>query len=158
MALPDNVTINSLKTVLGDKVDWRALEAGKRRAAAYKDGTGGAFSQAETSCGAYDQEWSDFVKKCWDDSTRESERKSDERWCPTEKRYVRIRWLEQKMSDILQYMRVAGAAKFDGFTISWGEMSQMMPKFVRRPGRQTCMCRYHMEFQEFCDAIRRCVQ
>ena len=155
MALPDNVTINSLKVALGNAVDWRALEAGKRRAEAFKDGTGGAFQPEESTSGGYDPEWEAFVKRCWNDCTRESERKSDERWCSMEKRHNRIRWLEQRLSGILQYIRVAGAAKFGGFTLSWGKMLQLMPRFVRRPGRQTCMCRYHMEFQEFCDALRR---
>ena len=35
MAVPDDVTINSLKAVLGDKVDWAALRKGLDRAAAF---------------------------------------------------------------------------------------------------------------------------
>lgn len=155
MAVPDGVTINSLKTALGDAVDWRALEVGQQRAEAFKAGTGEAFQLEESSTGGYDEEWAAFVKQCWHSATRESERKSDERWCSQEKRYVKIRWLEQRLTGVLQYIRVAGAAKFEGFRLSWGKMLQLMPKIVRRPGRQTCMCRYHMDFQEFCDALRR---
>ena len=68
---------------------------------------------------------------------------------------MRARWLEQKLTDVLKHIRLAGHAKFDKFHISYGKMQQMMPWYVRRPGRETCMCRHHMEFEHFSDAIRR---
>ena len=53
-------------------------------------------------------------------------------------------------------MHVAGAQRFGaGFKLSIGKMVELMPWFVRRPGRETCMCRYHMQFDHFSDALRR---
>ena len=157
MAIPDDITINSLKAALGDVVDWRALAAGKARAAKYKDGEGSAFEIDETAGNtAYPADWESFVHKCWLECTRESERKSDERLDRKEKRRYRIRWLEQKLGAVLSYMRACGASKFgEGFHLSIGKMLKLMPWYVKRPGRETCMCRYHMEFEHFCEALRR---
>ena len=41
------------------------------------------------------------------------------------------------------------------FHLSSWKMKDMMPWYVRKPGRETCMCRYHMKFDHFCDAFRR---
>ena len=71
MAKPDNVSISSMRAVLGEVVDWRALKAGLDRAAAFKAGDGDAIRQ-EPSAGAYDPEWKAFVKECWMASTRET--------------------------------------------------------------------------------------
>ena len=65
MAVPDGVTINALRTALGEKVDWQALRAGLDRAAAFKAGDSGAFTLDETSANAYSEEWTEFVNECW---------------------------------------------------------------------------------------------
>ena len=97
-----------------------------------------------------------FVKECWLATSRESERKSDQKWHRTEKKWYRIRWLEQKLDDVLNWMLAAGTRKFGpDFHLSNFKMKSLIPWFVRKPGRETCMCRYHMEFDHFCDAFKR---
>ena len=85
----DTVTLSSIRRALGEKVDWRALEAGRERAEAYRLGEGSVFNMKETSCGAYPEEWDAFVTQCWMCCTRESERKSDEMLCRKENRWYR---------------------------------------------------------------------
>ena len=156
MQKPDGVSINAMKTVLGDAVDWGALRAGLARAEEYQQEDGDITNLCETSCGAHNADWEQFVSECWMGSTRESERKSDEKYCRSNKKWYRVRWLEQKLQDILQWMRAAGVKKFGPpFRLSNGKMNEMKPWHVRKPGRETCMCRYHMEFEHFCDALRR---
>ena len=155
MAKPDNVTINAMKAALGNVVDWESLQAGLARAAAFKREDAEIVSP-EASCGAYDLEWEQFVSDCWLATTRESERKSDEKWSRQEKKWYRVRWLEQRLSDILDWMRAEGVKKFgEGFHLSSWKMKEKMPWYVRKAGRETCMCRCHMEFDHFCDALRK---
>ena len=53
-------------------------------------------------------------------------------------------------------MRAEGVKKFGpDFHLSSWKLKDLMPWYVRKPGRETCMCRYHMEFDHFCDALRR---
>ena len=150
MAVPDGVTVNAMKRALGTKVDWHALKTGLERAQRFKGTACELFKTEETSCGAYPADWDKFVAECWLSSTRESERKSDEKWHRTEKKFYRVRWLEREMSNILDYMRTAGVTKFGPkFHLSSWKMAAMKPWYVRRPGRVTCMCRYHLEFDHF---------
>ena len=47
MAKPDDVTINSIKAVLGDAVDWEALKAGLSRAKEFQS-SGASLAVAHT--------------------------------------------------------------------------------------------------------------
>ena len=111
MEKPDTVTINAMREALGNVVDWDALKTALARAAAFKENEG-ALVRDETSAGAYDQRWGKFVSECWLATTRESERKSDEKWSRQEKKWYRVRWLEQRFSDILDWMRAEGTKRF----------------------------------------------
>jgi hypothetical protein len=156
MCKPDGVTINSMRAALGEVVDWQALKNGLEQAAAFKKGTRDLVEWDETSRGKYPVDWEKFVKECWMSTTRESERKSDEKYCRTEKKWYRVRWLEQKLQDVLAWMRAEGMKRFgEGFHLSSFKMKNLMPWYTRKPGRETCMCRYHMKFDHFCDALRR---
>jgi hypothetical protein len=156
MCKPDGVTINSMRAALGEVVDWQALKNGLEQAAAFKKGTRDLVEWDETSRGKYPVDWEKFVKECWMSTTRESERKSDEKYCRTEKKWYRVRWLEQKLQDVLAWMRAEGMKRFgEGFHLSSFKMKNLMPWYTRKPGRETCMCRCHMKFDHFCDALRR---
>ena len=120
------------------------------------------FIREETSSGAYDPRFSDFVSQSWDDLTRASECKSDVASNPFKnvetKKFDkhRVHWIENRIQDLLSSMLISGRRKFGpGFHLSERKMVDLMPYYVKVPGRKTCVCRYHMAFDHRFNAYRR---
>ena len=119
------------------------------------------FTANETSCNAYDPAWGAFVVECWDELTRPSECTSDEAKDPNAdengKHHThRIHWINNRLDDLLPIMAALGQEEFgDDFSISKPTMLKYKQYYHRYPGRNTCLCRYHMEFDHHYHALRR---
>ena len=119
------------------------------------------FIDDETSCNAYDPAWAAFVSECWDNLTRASECTSDEAKDPKADENGnhmthRIHWINHRLDDLLPIMLAMGKAEFGAsFKISRPTMLNCKKHYHRYPGRNTCLCRYHMEFDHHFNSIRR---
>ena len=99
--------------------------------------------------------------ECWDELTRPSECTSDDATDPDAdengKHHThRIHWVNNRLDDLLPIMAALGQEEFgDGFSISKPTMLKYKQYYHRYPGRNTCLCRYHMEFDHHYHALRR---
>ena len=132
-----------------------------RNEAASKEERPYFFVDDETSCNAYDPVWAEFVTECWDGLTRASECTSDEVKDPKAdengiRDTHRIHWINHRLDDLLPIMKAMGREEFgDSFSISKPTMLKLKKYHHRYPGRNTCLCRYHMEFGHHWNAVRR---
>jgi len=86
---------------------------------------------------------------------RYSERAKDEIRDPanrTSKETFRIAWLEARVGDVYEAMKKAGVAKWPDFHMSQTVFSELRPFYVKDATRETCMCIYHMRWDELCSA------
>jgi hypothetical protein len=119
------------------------------------------FVDDEKSCNSYPAEWGTYITECWDDLTRASECTSDEaRDKEADENGIhpthRIHWINNRLDDLLLIMLALGKEHFgDEFTVSRPTMLKFKKYYHRYPGRNTCLCRYHMEFDNHVYAIRR---
>jgi hypothetical protein len=119
------------------------------------------FVDDEKSCNSYPAEWGTYITECWDDLTRASECTSDEaRDKEADENGIhpthRIHWINNRLDDLLLIMLALGKEHFgDEFTVSRPTMLKFKKYYHRYPGRNTCLCRYHMEFDNHFYAIRR---
>jgi hypothetical protein len=71
----------------------------------------------------------------------------------TSKETFRIIWLEARLGDVYEAMKVAGVLKWPEFHMSQTIFSELRPFYVKDPTRETCMCIYHMRWSELCSAL-----
>lgn len=115
-------------------------------------------------------EWKEFATLFWTDEmladeqgsmynyVRASEKKSDEVRDPTDRKSderFRIHWLQENVGVMYQEMVLRrGTLEFgDGFHCSWKEFLLLRPFYVRKATRETCMCVYHMRWDEFASGL-----
>ena len=92
----------------------------------------------------------------WDELTRASECKKDEVRDPTGNGTHRIHWIEMRMADMCAAIVAGGYLKFgDEFHLSTWKLEKLRKYYHRRPGRNVCLCRYHMDFDQRHDALRK---
>ena len=136
-------------------------KAATRMEATSKDERPSCFFLDEKSCNAYNPAWATFVTECWDSLTRASECTSDEpKDTPVDENGIRqthrIHWINTRLDDLLPIMKVMGQEEFGAsFTLSKPTMLKYKKYYHRYPGRNTCLCRYHMQFEHHFQAIRR---
>jgi hypothetical protein len=155
MQLSDNLLAKILR------VSRNSVKSGKARVSKFLHGGASLpYNSAEKSGGsAYPEAYTEFVKTCWQSMTRASENKKDEVRNPddhSDKQRRRIRWVEVPLHVLRRDMIQKGEAMFgDEFHLSSTKMRELKPFYIRRPGRQTCLCRYHLGFDHFFKAFRR---
>jgi len=143
--------------------DVHALHRACSRVAAVPEGGKPlCFVPAETSCGAYDSDWTASVRLWWEENTRQSECTKDVASNPFKDPVTgkfpqhRIHWLETRITDLLDTMCILGRREYgSGFHLSERKMVDLKPFYVKIPGRETCLCRYHMAFEHRFNALRR---
>jgi hypothetical protein len=119
------------------------------------------FQQEEKSCNAYDPEWTEFVERCWDDLTRASECTKDEVRDPVAHtsgahHSHRIHWISTRLDDMREIVEVLGKEEFgEHFHLSKPKLLGLKKYYHRYPGRNTCLCRYHMAFDHHFTALRK---
>ena len=118
------------------------------------------YQMEERSCNAYDPEWERIVGDLWRAGTRLSEKKKDvvrNKKDKSDKHPYRIRLLEQSIPSLCIWMNRVGKEKSGDpeFQVSMKTMIRLMPHEVRKPGRQTSLCRYHMEYEHFHESGRQ---
>ena len=140
----------------------RTLEkAATRMGVSLNDDRPSLFALNETSCNAYDPSHGAFIRECWDELTRPSECTSDEAKDPEADdngihHTHRIHWINTRLDDLLAIMEALGTEQFGvNFSISKPTMLKYKQHYHRYPGRNTCLCRYHMEFDHHFYALRR---
>ena len=143
-------------------VSWDAVADGKVRVSRFLDGTTKLpyDANARSAGVVYPPEFEKFVDECWQVMTRRSENKKDERRNPDDhqdKKLYRIRFLEVPLHVLLTDMCRKGERRYPGrgFHLSSTKMRERRPHYIRRPGRQTCLCRYHMASGHFHRALRK---
>ena len=112
-----------------------------------------AFKFEETTCSAYEADWTEFVQQAWADACRPSECKKDEARNPvaipgskTHETH-RVHWIETRLEDMCTSFVSLGKVKFGvDFHLSTTKMRELKPYFCKVPGRNVCLCRYHMAF------------
>jgi hypothetical protein len=112
--------------------------------------------------------WKEFALLFWTDDelldldgqpygfVRYSERAKDQIRDPanrTSKETFRIGWLEARVGDMHEAMKKAGKAKWPDFHLSQTVFSEMRPFYIKDATRETCMCIYHMRFDEMCSGL-----
>ena len=119
------------------------------------------YTENEKSCNAYPLEWTEFVGECWDNFTRASECAKDEARDPVAHESGahhthRIHWINTRLIDLRDMMRALGKEKFGpSFSLSEKKMLGLKRYYHRYPGRNTCLCRYHMSFDNHYYALRK---
>jgi hypothetical protein len=115
------------------------------------------------SCNAYPTALAESVCECWDDLTRPSECAKDGARDPVTDpngsgahRTSRIHWINTRIDDFYDIMRAIGTERFgEEFHLSKLKGLDLKRYYHRYPGRDTCLCRYHMEFQNHFVALRK---
>ena len=151
-------------------VSAERIKLGKRRWDEYEAGDDDyVYQPEEKSVGAYPDEFEEFVLKYWKKSTRRSEKRSDEVRNPHDRsdhKYKRVRFREDRVRDLFRWCCEDGVKHFElekhagryagvGFHLSAKTFRRIRPHYVRKAGRTTCMCRYHMQFAKFVLAYAR---
>lgn len=113
-----------------------------------------------TKCNEYPADYAKCVADMWIARTRASEKKSDEVRDPKNKKdttLYRKRFLDSTILELCGWMNKRGKELTDdlNFSVSIKKMCDLMPHFIKKQGRQTSLCRYHMENENDCDAGRR---
>jgi hypothetical protein len=111
----------------------------------------------EKSCGAYPKEWAEFVVFMLDELCRASECKKDQATNPSPPHNKHtIHWIEMKMEDMRDIIEKGGKLKFGiGFSLSTWKLRDLNKYYHKHPGRNVCLCRYHMDWDHRFDALRR---
>lgn len=66
----------------------------------------------------------------------------------------RVHWLEERVQLIYAAMLKRGAQVFGGsFHFSWPSFLELRPYYVKDATRETCMCIYHMRFDEMATGL-----
>lgn len=67
----------------------------------------------------------------------------------------RIHWLEERVGVIYETMCQRGKEVFgEGFHMSWPFFLDLRPYYVKDATRETCMCVYHLRFDEMATGAR----
>lgn len=67
-----------------------------------------------------------------------------------------VHWIEKKMEDIRDIIEKAGKLKYgEGFAISSWKLRDLKKFYHKYPGRNVCLCRYHMDWDHRYDAHKR---
>ena len=119
------------------------------------------FVEDEKSTNAYDPAWAEFIVQCWDDLTRASECAKDEARDPVAHSSGahathRKHWINTRLDDLRDIMVALGKEEFgEDFHLSKPKMLDLKKYYHQYPGRETCLCRYHMEFDNHFYALRK---
>ena len=132
-----------------------------QKAADRSSADGSFFNEEESSCNAYPADWAEFVERRWDDLTRPSECAKDEAKDPVAgssgaHRPHRKHWINTRLDGLREIMLALGKEEFgESFKLSKGTMLKLKKYYHLYPGRDTCLCRYHMEFDNHFTALRK---
>ena len=141
------------------KVKPQSMQKAADRVASTTDGS--FYNEQEKSCNAYNPVWAEFVERRWDDLTRPSECAKDETKDPIADgsgahRTHRKHWINTRLDDILEIMLALGKEEFgEEFRLSKPTMLSLKKYYHQYPGRETCLCRYHMAFDNHFTALRK---
>lgn len=118
------------------------------------------YSAQAKSCNVYPDAYKVLVLELWEAGTRASEKKNDEVHNPDDrkdKRLYRKRFLDQTLLHLCDWMNKRGKLMLEDndFCVSAKKMCDLMPFYIRKPGRHTSLCRYHLEFQHDVEAGRK---
>jgi hypothetical protein len=89
---------------------------------------------------------------------RYSERAKDKIRDPanrTSKETFRIGWLEARIGDVYEAMKKAGKTEWSDFHMSQTVFSELRPFYIKDATRETCMCIYHMRFDEMYSGLSK---
>jgi hypothetical protein len=112
------------------------------------------FEEVEMAPTPYPDNWAEFVTEYWIEKTRPSERMSDSVRNPQNReKDHRVHFRDDRKEDMYVWCLAAGKKEFDStFHLSYWKFAQMEPYYVRKAGRTTCFCRYHLEYRKFVTA------
>lgn len=116
-----------------------------------------------------DEEWKEFALKLWTNPdladendeayhfTRSAESMSKALRDPSDRRsgeLHRIHWLEESIGVMHTAMLKQGKQVFgDAFYMSWPYFLNLRPFYLKDVTRHTCMCVYHMRFDEMANGL-----
>lgn len=114
-------------------------------------------------------EWVDFASQFWNDPeladekneaynfTRRAESMSKSVRDPKNRRSTdrhRVHWLEESVGTIYETMVARGKRHFGAeFHMSWPFFLELRPYYVKDATRETCMCIYHLRFEEMATGL-----
>ena len=128
---------------------WEAYEANE---------TTSVIVLNESSANAYPAAFETFVVEAWGHKTRKSERMKDDIHNPKDRKDLtlyRVHWREDRITDLYAEVLTEGIAYFAEmesdvqFHLSETKFRDLKPFWVKKPGRETCLCRYHMGFAHY---------
>lgn len=115
------------------------------------------------------EEWVEFARQFWEDPeladendeaynfTRRAEATSAVVRDPSNRKsgdWHRIHWLEESIVVMFTAMLERGKTTFgDDFHMSWPFFLDLRPFYVKDATRQTCMCVYHLRFEEMASGL-----
>jgi hypothetical protein len=106
------------------------------------------------------EEWVKFALNYWTDEdlgfVRRSEKMSDAIRDPNNRKdpKKRLYTLEARIGDMYESMKAAGLRKFGAdFHLGMTKFRELRPFYVKDATRETCMCIYHLRWQQYCDAL-----
>ena len=116
-----------------------------------------AYDEHEKSCGAYPEAWAGFVIGMMDELCRASECKKDQARNPKPPHENHtVHWIEMKLESMQEIIEKAGKLKYGPeFHLSSWKLRDLKQFYHKYPGRNVCLCRYHMDWDHRCDALRR---
>lgn len=166
---PAAITIQEVGDALG--LNPRSISESKARFNALSDGEWEEIfdDRSNVRNDMMNEEWVEFASEYWSEPelvdenneaytfTRRSESMSQVVRDPTDrtnKVYHRVHWLEERISVMYQAMLSRGMQRFgDDFHMSWPYFLGLRPYYVKDATRQTCMCVYHMRFDEVANGL-----
>jgi hypothetical protein len=90
----------------------------------------------------------DSIIGWWHELTRESERMDGQMRNPHDKgdeRWYKVRYREERYTDLLAEMLRRGTAKHgEEFHLGRKKMRELMPFYVKKAGKETCVCIHHL--------------
>lgn len=159
-----HTTVKEIGDALG--LNPKAISACRARFDALHDGDWEELFDARQSyrCDHIDEEWVEFALEYWTEPdlfdengeaynfTRCAESASKVVRNPKDRKTNethRIHWLEERVHVIYSAMLQRGKTLFgDDFHFSWPMFLDLRPYYVKDSTRETCMCVYHMRFDE----------
>ena len=116
------------------------------------------YDKAEAACNKLNPEWAAKVESMWLSGTRPSENKKAELKNPKDRsdpRTYRSRFMERGLEQMVAWMNETGRREVcPEFQVSRFYIGNVKPFFVKRPGREYSLCRYHMEWQNMYHALK----
>jgi len=107
-----------------------------------------------------DEKWVEHALLYWMDPdlgfVRCSEKMSDAIRDPNNRNAPKQRLysLETRIGDMYDAMKASGLKKFgDKFHLGLTKFRELRPFYVKDASRETCMCIYHLRWQQYCDAL-----